>query len=135
MQFWRFVDIEMANLRIGAQVDVVERAVEAGSRSHVSVIALRKIDNASYVRRHRERLCTVKRHHECHWNAFVAQIIGHLHGGVGAERMTNEDDWTFLPGFEIGCGSIGDWLSVRLAVRRRIHAIFLELLGQSVHAG
>src|SRR5437016_4107455 len=96
MQFWRFVDIEMSNIMIGAEVDIVKQAVEAGSRPNVGVISLGKIDDASYIARHRERLRTVKRHHKSHWNTFVTQIVGHLHCGVGAERMTDEDNWALL---------------------------------------
>ena len=72
VQFWRLVDIEMINGMIGAHVDIIERTAEAGSRPHLSVIPLSKIDNPSYVPRGRKRLGTVKRHHERDWNSFVA---------------------------------------------------------------
>jgi hypothetical protein len=47
MQFWGLVNVEMINVMSGAQVDIVERTAEAGARLDVSVISLRKIDDAN----------------------------------------------------------------------------------------
>jgi len=135
MQFWRLVDIEMINVTIGAQIHIVKRAAEAGSWPYVSVISLSKIDDASDISWRRKRLCTVKRHHKCHWDSFVAEIVGHLHSRISAKRMTNEDNWAFLFGLVIRCRSISDRLPVRMAVRCRMDAVFTELVGQSIHAG
>src|SRR6516165_3862451 len=127
MQFWRLVDIEMINVTIGAQIHIVKRAAEAGSWPYVSVISLSKIRDASDISWRRKRLCTVKRHHKCHWDSFVAEIVGHLHSRISAKRMTNEDN--------IRCRSISDRLPVRMAVRCRMDAVFTELVGQSIYAG
>src|SRR5262249_44992538 len=108
---------------------------KTGSRSHVSVISLSKIDDASDISWSRKRLCTIKRHYKRHWHSLVAEIIGHLHNGISTKRMAHEDNWAFLLGLVIGRGPVRDCLPVRMAVRCRMDAVFIELVGQSVHAG
>jgi hypothetical protein len=61
-------------------------------------------------------LRSVKRRHKSHWNTFITQIVGHLHCGVGAERMTDEDNWALLLSLVICCGSVGYFLPVRMTV-------------------
>src|SRR4029077_9507936 len=116
MQFRRFVDIEMSNVMVGAQIDIVQQAAEAGSWPHLSVVSLSKIDDTRDAARHRERLRSVEWHHESHWNAFVTQIVGHLHCGVGTKRMTDEDNRLLLLSLVICYGSLGYFLPVGMTV-------------------
>src|SRR5690242_18695348 len=107
----------MINVMIGAQVHIIERTAKPGSRTHVSVISLSEINDASDISWRRKRLCTVKRHHKRNWNSFVAEIIGHLHSGISAKRMANKNNWALLLGLVIGCGAVRYCLPVGMAVR------------------
>jgi hypothetical protein len=101
---------------VGAQIDIVQQAAEAGSWPHLSVVSLSKIDDTSDVARHRERLRGVKWHYKSHWNSFVTQIVGHLHRGVSTERMTDEDNWVLLFSPAVRYGSLGYFLPVRMTM-------------------
>ena len=134
MQPRRFIDVDMIDTRIGTDIDVGERAVEARPAPHISVVPLRQIENARDVVACSERLRAVERHDQRYGNALAPQIGGHFHDCVSAERMTDQDDRPLFAGLEIDGRAIGERLPLAVAVHRCVDTTPVQLLRQCVHA-
>ena len=101
---------------------------------HAAVVGMGQVEHAADIARRGKGLRAVERNRERHRNAFPAEIGGHLHDGVGAERMSDDDDRPFGAGVIGGRGVVGERLPLRIVVHCRIDAAALNLLRERIHA-
>lgn len=95
----RFFDCCVRQTGIGSQVDVGQFALKfrTGGDWFAEAILLIKIHQVEDILGHRLWLRCIERDHQFDRNILPIELIGDVERGVGAERMTDDDDDVLMP--------------------------------------